>query len=142
VATGENGNGRVPNRTFPGKYMLGSWQNLTAPDAQKILEEEVIATQQLMVVRCVYRPGSAFSAHAHQQEQITIVESGSLAFSVNGDEISVGPGQMISVFPGVLHATRAVGATPVRALNIFHPPVAEAVVTHARAARVRPAGAA
>jgi quercetin dioxygenase-like cupin family protein len=142
VSTGENGKTRVPNRTFPGKYMLGSWQNLTAPNAQKILEEEVISTQQLMVVRCVYRPGSDFAAHAHSQEQITIVEDGTLAFKVNGDEITVGPGQMISVFPGVLHASRAVGADPVKALNIFHPPVAEPVVTHSRSARVRPAGAA
>lgn len=138
---GENGRTRVPNRTLPGKYMLGSWQSLGASDAQKILEEEIITTQQLLVVRCVYRSGSDFPAHAHQQEQITIVESGTLDFVVNGDEVRVGPGQMISVFPGVLHSTHAAGETPVRALNIFHPPAARAPeVRRARTARVRQAG--
>jgi len=142
VSTAENGRTNVPNRTLPGKYMLGSWRSLTAPNAQKILEEDVITTQQLMVVRCVYRPGSDFAPHAHPQEQITIVESGKLEFVVNGDAIEVGPGQMISVFPGVLHASRAVGAAPVRALNIFHPPAMIQVDPHARSARVRSAGAA
>jgi quercetin dioxygenase-like cupin family protein len=123
--------------------MLGSWQSLAAPDAQRILEEEVIATQQLMVVRCLYRPGSNFAAHAHPQEQITIVESGTLEFLVNGDTIDVGPGQMISVFPGVLHASQAKGEAPVRALNIFHPPAPNTHVDrNARSARVRSVGAA
>ena len=143
MVAAENEKKRVSNRTLPGKYMLGSWRSLMAPLAQKMLEkEEVITTQQLMVVRCVYRPGSDFAPHAHPQEQITIVESGTLEFRVNGDAIEVGPGQMISVFPGVLHASRAVGGEPVRALNIFHPPVAARVEPRARAARVRSIGVA
>ncbi len=130
------------SRMVPGQYAVGSWRDLEATDVQEELERQVMATQHIQVVRCYYRAGSDFPAHLHQREQITIVETGTLAFKVNGDEITVGPGQMISIFPGVLHASRAVGTTPVRALNIFHPPVADAVVTRARAARVRPAGAA
>ena len=64
------------NRTLPGKYMVGSWQSLDATNAQEVLEREIIATQRLMVVRCVYKSGSDFPRHVHQQEQITIVESG------------------------------------------------------------------
>jgi quercetin dioxygenase-like cupin family protein len=105
---------------LPGKYMIGSWQALDAANAQEILEREVISTERLMVVRCRYRQGSDFPRHAHRQEQITIVESGHLEFSVNGDTIEVGPGQMISIFPGVQHASRVVGEEPVRALNLFH----------------------
>ena len=65
-------------------------------------------------------PGSDFPRHVHQQEQITIVESGHLEFSVEGEQIEVGPGQMISIFAGVPHASRVMGDEPVRALNLFH----------------------
>jgi quercetin dioxygenase-like cupin family protein len=111
---------RVRNRTLPGKYTLGSWQSLPAPDAQKVLEEEVIATQRVMVVRCTYKAGSDFQPHVHRREQLTIVESGSLEFQINGGTIHVAQGQMISIFPGVLHGTRVAGEKPVRALNIFY----------------------
>lgn len=108
------------NRTLPGKYMVGSWRSLDASNAQQVLEREVIATQRLMVVRCLYKSGSDFPKHAHQQEQITIVESGHLEFTVDGERIEVGPGQMISVFAGVHHGSRVLGDEPVRALNLFH----------------------
>jgi len=106
-------------RTMPGKYTLGSWCSVTAANAERILDEEVIATRRMMVVRCLFEPGTVFEAQVHEQEQITIVESGVLQFKVNGTTIEVGPGRMISIFPGVLHESRVVGAEPVRALNIF-----------------------
>ena len=108
------------NRTLPGKYMVGSWQSLAASDAQRIISEEVISTQRMMVVRCAYREGSDFEAHVHAKEQVTIVESGKLAFVINGSTVQVGEGEMISIFPGVLHATRVVGDQSARALNIFY----------------------
>jgi quercetin dioxygenase-like cupin family protein len=111
---------RMRNRTLPGKYTVGCWQTLTAPDPQAILQEEVIATQRVMVVRCVYKPDSEFPPHVHRREQLTIVEAGTLEFTVNGGAVQVGPGQMISVHPGVLHGTRVQGGQPVRTLNIFH----------------------
>ena len=100
--------------------MVGSWQSLEAANAQEILEKQIIATQRVMVVRCLYKEGSDFPRHVHAQEQITIVESGHLEFTVNGNTVEVGPGQMISVFAGVDHASRVIGSEPVRALNIFH----------------------
>ena len=121
MVAAENEKKRVSNRTLPGKYMLGSWRSLMAPLAQKMLEkEEVITTQQLMVVRCVYRPGSDFAPHAHPQEQITIVESGVLEFGLAGQDVRIGPGQMISIFSGVAHSSRVIGRQPVQALNLFH----------------------
>ncbi|MFH1144340.1 MAG: cupin domain-containing protein [Candidatus Eisenbacteria bacterium] len=106
-------------RTLPGKYLLGSWQSLPAADVQKVLEERIIATERLVVVRCLYPRGSGFEAHVHPQEQITIVERGVLQFEVNGDALRVGPGQMISIWPGVMHSSRVLGEEPVCALHIF-----------------------
>jgi quercetin dioxygenase-like cupin family protein len=120
VPANENPQGKGRTRTLAGRYSVGRWQSLPADDAQRVLQEEVIATQRLMVVRCLYRPGSDFAPHLHQQEQITIVEEGTLEFTVNGDTMRVGRGEMISICPGVLHGSRVIGSEPARALNLFH----------------------
>ena len=110
------------NRTLPGKYTVGSWQELEAADAQEALEKKVIATQDLMVVRCRYKADSTFAAHVHTQEQITIVEDGALEFIVDGERLRVEAGQMVSICAGVYHSSTVVGGAPASALNIFHPP--------------------
>ncbi len=110
------------NRTLPGKYMIGSWQNQSADETQDELEKQVIATQHLQVVRCSYKVGSDFSEHVHQTEQITIVESGKLRFDVAGDTIDVNAGQMISICPGVSHSCKVCGEEVAQALNLFHNP--------------------
>lgn len=118
---------RIGNRTYPGRYTLGSWRDLEAQDAQNALDQQVIATERITVVRCVYREGSDFPEHFHPQEQITIVEEGVLEFTIAGETIEVRQGQMITINPHVRHATRVVmGRGQVVALNLFlkHPEVA------------------
>lgn len=113
------------SQTVPGKYAIGSWKDLEAAEAQIELERQVIATQHIQVVRCYYREGADFPAHAHRREQITIVESGTLEFGLDGQAVRIGPGQMISIFPGVAHSSRVVGRQAVQALNLFHAPGGE-----------------
>ena len=99
------------------RYSISSWQDLEAQDAQSYLEQQILTTQRLTVVRCVYRPGSDFPLHFHPQEQITIVEDGELRFRVEQDEVRVKNGEMIAILPQVRHSTRAEGGA--RALNLF-----------------------
>ena len=110
---------RIGNRTAPGRYTLGRWKNQEAQDAQTTLEQQVINTDRLTVVRCVYRSNVDFPSHFHPQEQITIVEEGTLLFEIGGDHIEVGEGQMVSIPAHVRHATRVKGSRPARALNLF-----------------------
>lgn len=111
---------RIGNRTYPGRCSIGTWRELEAKDAQRDLDQQIVSFDRLTVVRCVYRKGTDFPEHFHPQEQITIVEEGSLEFDIAGETIKVGKGQTISIDPKVRHATRVVtndgGAV---ALNIF-----------------------
>lgn len=100
-------------------YRLSSWRSLEARDAQDYLDQEILTTERLMVVRCLYRPGYDVPAHYHPQEQITIVEEGALQLVVEGEPVEVQAGQMIVIPPRVRHATRVVGEAHARALNIF-----------------------
>ena len=110
------------NKTMPGKYTVGCWQELEAQKANDDLAKQVISTKHLTVVRCDYKPGSVFEAHIHDTEQITIIEEGKLIFIVDEEELDVEAGQMISVMPGVSHASSVDGEQPAKALNIFYNP--------------------
>lgn len=111
---------RIGNRTHPGRFTLGTWRQLEARDAQSYLEQQVMSNGRVTVVRCVYPEGSAFAEHRHLQEQVTIVEEGSLEFLIGEDRIEVRKGQMITIEPNVAHATQVTRGCPkVVALNLF-----------------------
>ena len=111
---------RIGNRNYPGRCSVGVWKELEAQDAQRDLEQHVVAFERLTVVRCVYREGADFPEHFHPQEQITIVEEGALEFEIGTDRIRVGEGQTIAIEPKVPHATRVANGSPrAVALNIF-----------------------
>ncbi len=114
---------RIGNRTHIGRYTLSSWKDLRGLDpgeARRFLEPQVSATDRVTVVRCVYQDGSDFPEHFHPQEQITIVEDGTLEFVIEGQTIRVGTGEMISVEPNVRHSTRVGnGNGSATALNLF-----------------------
>ncbi len=66
-------------------------------------------------------PHASFDQHAHEAEQITYVLEGRLELEVEGEVISVGPGDAIAVPSRVPHAVRA-GDAPVFALDAWSPP--------------------
>jgi quercetin dioxygenase-like cupin family protein len=104
---------------LPGRYTIGSWKDQEARDTQQDLEQKIITTDRMTVVRCAYKAGSDFPAHFHPQEQITIVEEGAIVFDFDGEEtVTVSAGEMIAIPAHVRHATR-VPDGPARALNLF-----------------------
>jgi quercetin dioxygenase-like cupin family protein len=110
---------RIGNRTLPGRYTIGSWKDQEAKDTQHDLEQKVITMDRMTVIRCTYRAGSDFPSHFHPQEQVTIVEEGSIVFEFEGeDPVTVVAGEMIAIPAHVRHATRVPGGTA-RALNLF-----------------------
>jgi quercetin dioxygenase-like cupin family protein len=112
--------GRIGNRTHPGRYVVNRWKDLDAKDSMTYLEQRVMSTDRLSIVRCVYRKGGDFPEHFHPQQQITIIEEGALIFEISGNTVEVGQGQMIAIEPFVRHATRlADGYERVVALNLF-----------------------
>ena len=66
-------------------------------------------------------PGHAAVPHAHPHEQIVYVLGGTMRFFVGDEEVTVGPGDMLVVPPGVEHYAESVGDEPVLDLSIFSP---------------------
>lgn len=75
---------------------------------------------KIMVARTEVAHGYVVPLHAHDNEQITWVMSGTWRFTLEGKTIDVGPNEMISIPANVPHTAEAVETLV--AYDIFTPP--------------------
>lgn len=97
------------------------WTDIPVERVSDDVQRSVVQGDGFTLIRYVYEPGAVFSEHAHPHEQLTMVESGTLVLTVAGEEIVVGPGQMLRVVPSVPHGARVRGTAQVVSLNFFVP---------------------
>ena len=65
-------------------------------------------------------PGSVVTPHSHHHEQMGLLISGHLEFTVGGVTRLLGPGDIWRIPGGVVHTVRPVDG-PAVALDVFHP---------------------
>jgi quercetin dioxygenase-like cupin family protein len=65
-------------------------------------------------------PGSVVAPHSHHHEQMGILISGRLEFTIGDVTRVVGPGDIWRIPSGVVHTVRAIDG-PAVALDVFHP---------------------
>jgi quercetin dioxygenase-like cupin family protein len=82
---------------------------------------QVVHGEHQTLVRYVYQPGAVFPVHAHPEEQVTIVLSGRLRFTVAGDDLELGPGEVAMIPADAPHGAVVVGNEVVETLNCLSP---------------------
>jgi quercetin dioxygenase-like cupin family protein len=78
------------------------------------------AGQAMMFSVVTLEPGSLVPDHAHPHEQMGVMLSGRLEFTVGGMTKVLGPGDLWRIPGGVVHRVRALDG-PAVALDVFHP---------------------
>jgi quercetin dioxygenase-like cupin family protein len=78
------------------------------------------AGQGIMLSLVDFEPGSVVPDHSHPHEQMGMMISGRLEFTVGGLTRLLGPGDVWKIPGGVIHRVRALDG-PAVALDIFHP---------------------
>ena len=78
------------------------------------------AGESMMLSVVSFEPGSVVADHAHPHEQMGILLSGQLEFTVGGLTRLLGPGDSWRIPSGVVHGVRALDG-PAVALDVFHP---------------------
>ncbi|MDE2508048.1 MAG: cupin domain-containing protein [Planctomycetota bacterium] len=78
------------------------------------------AGDDVMLSYVTLEPGSAVLEHAHPHEQMGILISGRLEFTIGGQTAVLSTGDMWRIPGGVPHSVRAVDG-PAVALDVFHP---------------------
>lgn len=102
------------------RFTQTSWKKMNKKNLDPKLTQQVFTTGNVMLVRYVYEPGLAFPEHHHPQEQVTIVEQGTLEFTIDGEKVVLTEGDICAIGPNVPHST-SVGEKKAVALSIFTP---------------------
>ncbi len=74
----------------------------------------------MTVARLYLRKGSSVPEHSHHNEQISMIEQGSLKFVIAGQETVVKAGQVLRIPPNVPHSAEALEDSV--AVDLFSPP--------------------
>ena len=98
-----------------------AWESIPATEVYPGITRQVVNGARQTMVRYVYQPGSVFPIHDHPEEQITVVVSGEIEFTVAGETITLSAGQTAVIPAGIPHGARVVGNQPVETFNALSP---------------------
>jgi quercetin dioxygenase-like cupin family protein len=98
-----------------------AWESIPATEVYPGITRQVVNGARQTMVRYVYQPGSVFPIHDHPEEQITVVVSGEIEFTVAGETITLSSGQTAVIPAGIPHGARVVGDLPVETFNALSP---------------------
>jgi quercetin dioxygenase-like cupin family protein len=76
--------------------------------------------QNLMLSVVRFEPSSAVLEHSHPHEQMGMLISGRLEFTIGGVTRVLGPGDLWRIPSGIVHGVRSLDE-PAVALDVFHP---------------------
>ena len=76
-----------------------------------------------MIARVLLKKGCVVPMHSHVNEQVTYILEGALTFRIDGREIVVGPGEVLTIPSNMPHEAEAMVDTV--DLDVFNPPRAD-----------------
>src|SRR4029079_6411677 len=98
-----------------------SWSDIPATEVYSGISRQILNGDRQTMVRYVYQPGSVFPEHHHPEEQVTVVISGQIEFSVDGETVVLTNGAAALIPPNVPHGARVIGDAPVETFNSMSP---------------------
>lgn len=99
------------------------WNSVALEDLNPLLQRHFIVGQDIMLARVLLKKGCVVPEHSHHNEQVTYILDGALKFWIDGKEIVVNAGEVLTIPPNMPHKAEAVADTV--DLDVFHPPRAD-----------------
>jgi quercetin dioxygenase-like cupin family protein len=100
-----------------------SWNSIAVDSLNPLLGLHFVVGQNIMLARVLLKKGCIVPEHSHPNEQITFVMEGALKFSIDGQEIVVGAGDLLTIPPNMPHRAEALEDTV--DFDVFNPPRAD-----------------
>ena len=97
-----------------------SWASIPVERIGEGIERQMIWGEHLMVCRLQFAPGVVTAVHTHPHEQITLVERGTVRFTVDGQERIAAAGDVLHFPPHVRHGATMLDDQVVL-IDIFFP---------------------
>jgi quercetin dioxygenase-like cupin family protein len=99
------------------------WSSVALEDLNPLLQRHFVVGQKVMVARVLLKKGCIVPEHSHHNEQITYILEGALKFWIDGKELVVNAGEVLTIPPHMPHKAEALEDTV--DLDIFDPPRAD-----------------
>ena len=96
------------------------WDTVPIESLNPLLGRQFVVGQDIMVARVLMKKGCLVPLHSHHNEQITYILEGALKFWIDGKEIVVHAGEVLTIPPHMPHKAEAVEDTV--DLDVFNPP--------------------
>jgi quercetin dioxygenase-like cupin family protein len=96
------------------------WADITPEPMNPLLTRQFVSGVEGMAARIMLKKGCLVPEHSHPNEQIALILSGALEFTVNGERITVRAGELIVLPPNVPHSALALEDT--EDIDFFAPP--------------------
>jgi quercetin dioxygenase-like cupin family protein len=99
------------------------WSSVEVEALNPLLGRHFVVGQNVMLARVLLKKGCLVPEHSHHNEQITYILEGALKFGIDGKEIVVNAGEVLTIPPNMPHWAEALADTV--DLDIFNPPRAD-----------------
>jgi quercetin dioxygenase-like cupin family protein len=96
------------------------WNQVEKEQLSPTFARQVIHSGAMTVARVYLRKGCSVPEHSHHNEQISMMEQGSLKFVIAGEEKVLKAGQVLRIPPHVPHSAEALEDCV--AVDLFSPP--------------------
>jgi quercetin dioxygenase-like cupin family protein len=99
------------------------WAAIPLEDLNPLLQRQFVVGEDVMVARVLLKKGCIVPLHSHYNEQLTYILEGALKFWIDGKEIIVRAGEVLTIPRNMPHKAEALEDTV--DLDIFNPPRAD-----------------
>ncbi len=99
------------------------WNTIDLEDLNPLLKRQFVVGHDIMVARVLMKKGCIVPLHSHHNEQFTYILEGALKFWIDGKEIVVNAGEVLTIPPHMPHRAEAMEDTV--DLDVFNPPRAD-----------------
>jgi quercetin dioxygenase-like cupin family protein len=97
------------------------WDRISVEHPLEGVARQTVHGASQTLVRYIYQPGSVFPIHHHPEEQITIVLSGSIDFTVDGAPLTLTAGECALIPAHTPHGATVTASEVVETLNTMSP---------------------
>ena len=115
--------GTVAKTVRKGQLRHVAWNSVDIEAVNPLFGRHFVVGQNIMLARVLLKKGCMVPEHSHPNEQLTFIAEGALKFWIDGKEIVVNAGEVLTIPPNMPHKAEALEDTI--DFDIFNPPRAD-----------------
>jgi len=113
----------VVSSAIKGELKHIPWNTVELENMNPLLQRQLVVGQDIMVARVLMKKGAIVPLHSHHNEQVTYILEGALKFWIDGKEIVVNAGEVLTIPRNMPHKAEALMDTI--DVDVFNPPRAD-----------------